>query len=199
MAKKHIETEKASRLKSKHFIMGLVIVALISGIAIILLGGYLKDKVETGNTISVDYIGSLDDGKVFDTSIKSEAVKAGLPLRDSYSPLSFVAGVGQMIKGFDEAVIGMQTGEEKTIKIPPEKGYGEYNPNAIIVVTTDEFKKLVGKAAQIGYQVQARNGAIGNVTKINNNQVTIDFNHELAGKTLTFYIKIIKIDKTTKN
>ena len=88
--------------------------------------------------------------------------------------------------------------DEKTIQIPPAQAYGEYNPNAVIVLSTDEFKKTVGKDPQVGFELQARNGAIGTITKIANNQVTIDFNHELAGKTLTFYIKVVSIVKKPK-
>ncbi len=198
MKHKELDDTKASRLKSKHFIMALIIIVIISGLAIIFLGGYLKDRVESGDTISVDYIGRLDTGKVFDTSLKDEAVKAELPLRPSYEPLKFTAGAGQMIKGFDDAVIGMKVGDEKTITIPPAQAYGEYNPNALIVISTDEFKKLLGKDPKEGFQVQARNGAVGTITKIANGQITIDFNHELAGKTLTFYIKVVTITKKPK-
>ncbi|MFH1056909.1 MAG: FKBP-type peptidyl-prolyl cis-trans isomerase, partial [Candidatus Micrarchaeota archaeon] len=64
-------------------------------------------KVERGDLVAVDYLGTLDDGTVFDTSIKVEAEKAGLPLRTSYEPLEFTVGAGQMIKGFDDAGVGL--------------------------------------------------------------------------------------------
>ncbi|VVB70254.1 FKBP-type peptidyl-prolyl cis-trans isomerase [uncultured archaeon] len=199
MKHKEIDGTKTSKLKSKYFIKGLVIVAIISSIAIIFLGGYLKDTVESGDTVSVDYIGKLQNGTVFDTSIQSEAAKAGLQLRPTYEPLKFTAGAGQMIKGFDDAVIGMKVGDEKTVSIPPELAYGQYNPNAVIVISTDEFNKLIGREPQEGLQVQAKNGALGTIIKVAGGQVTIDFNHELAGKTLEFYIKVISIQKAAKN
>lgn len=83
--------------------------------------------VEKGDAVSVHYVGKLDDGTVFDTSEKEEAMEAGIynEMRD-YEPLKFTVGAGQMIKGFDEGVVGMKAGEEKILKIPPEEAYGEY-------------------------------------------------------------------------
>lgn len=88
--------------------------------------------VTSGDNISVDYIGRTMDGIVFDTSIESVAkqndiYKAGR----SYHPLRFTVGKGEMIKGFDEGVIGMKVGETKTLTIPPKKGYGPIDPGKI--------------------------------------------------------------------
>ena len=85
---------------------------------------------QKGDTVAVDYVGTLDDGTVFDTSIREEAIKAGLPLRSSYSPLEFTAGAGQMIAGFDAAVIGMKVGEEKNVHLTPSEAYGNQGPLA---------------------------------------------------------------------
>ena len=71
-----------------------------------------KKKAKSGDTVKVDYTGSFDDGQVFDTS-------------DGQAPLEFQIGQGHIIKGFDEAVTGMAVGEEKTVKIKPEDGYGQ--------------------------------------------------------------------------
>lgn len=82
--------------------------------------------VKDGDTVSVDYVGRLEDGTVFDTSIKSEAEKAGKsqPGR-TYEPLSFTVWAQQMIAGFDKGVVGMEVGEEKTLTIVPKDAYGE--------------------------------------------------------------------------
>lgn len=101
--------------------------------AVILLGGCLGEKtVKTGDNISVDYIGSLENGKIFDTSIESVAIESNLftPGR-KYKPFHFIVGKGETIKGFDEGVIGMRVGETKTLTIPPEKGYGLINTRMI--------------------------------------------------------------------
>ncbi len=101
--------------------------------AVILLGGCIEEKtVKTGDNISVDYIGSLENGKVFDTSIESVAIESNLftPGRE-YKPFHFIVGKGEAIKGFDEGVIGMKVGETRTVTIPPENGYGLINSRMI--------------------------------------------------------------------
>ena len=85
---------------------------------------------QKGDTVAVDYVGTLDNGTAFDTSIKEEAQKAGLPLRDSYAPLEFTVGEGQMIAGFDNAVVGMKVGEEKNVHLTPSEAYGNQGPLA---------------------------------------------------------------------
>lgn len=79
----------------------------------------------TGDTVSVHYVGKFPGGKVFDTSMKSEAEKAGIfnPARD-YRPLQVVLGGRQVIQGFEEALVGMKVNETKEVTIPPEKAYG---------------------------------------------------------------------------
>lgn len=83
-------------------------------------------KAQKGDIVSVHYIGKYVGGKVFDTSIESEAKKSGLysPARD-YKPLQVKLGAGQVIAGFEEALLGMSVNEEKEVTIPPEKGYGK--------------------------------------------------------------------------
>ena len=85
----------------------------------------MTETVEKGDTVRVHYIGSFKGGKVFDTSYEEKAKKAGVYQRSrDYKPLPVVAGAGQVIKGFDEALLGMKLNEEKEVEIPPEKGYG---------------------------------------------------------------------------
>jgi FKBP-type peptidyl-prolyl cis-trans isomerase 2 len=83
-------------------------------------------KAQKGDTVYVHYIGKYVGGKVFDTSMESEARKSGLfsPARD-YKPLQVKLGAGQVIVGFDEALVGMSVNDEKEVTIPPEKGYGK--------------------------------------------------------------------------
>lgn len=82
-------------------------------------------SAQNGDMVSVHYIGKFPGGKVFDTSIKAEAVKAGLfsPARD-YKPLQVVLGQRQVISGFEEALVGMKVNDTKEITLPPEKAYG---------------------------------------------------------------------------
>ncbi len=85
-----------------------------------------KEIVSSGDTISVDYVGKLEDGTIFDSSVKEEAKKmANYSSGRTYQPLSFTVGAGQMIKGFDAGVVGMKLGEKKTLVIAPIDAYGE--------------------------------------------------------------------------
>lgn len=148
--------------------------------------------VEKGDAVSVHYVGKLDDGTVFDTSEKEEAMEAGIynKMRD-YEPLKFTVGAGQMIKGFDEGVVGMKAGEEKILKIPPEEAYGEY---------VEEYARELPRDAvdfvpEVGMQLATETGLRGTVTEVGEENFVIDFNHALAGKTLTFKVKVISVEE----
>jgi FKBP-type peptidyl-prolyl cis-trans isomerase 2 len=104
--------------------------------AMILFSGCVGEKtVKNGDNISVDYTGSLENGKVFDTSIEKIAVENNLSAHSrEYKPLNLTVGKGQVIKGFDEGVIGMKVGDTRKLTIPPEKAYGLSNPQMIQVM-----------------------------------------------------------------
>lgn len=151
----------------------------------------LSKTVENGDTISVDYVGKLEDGTVFDTSEKEAAVEAGIynEMRD-YKPLTFTVGAGQMIKGFDEGVVGMKVGEEKTLEIPPEEAYGEYMEE----YARELPRNAVNFTPEIGMQLATETGLRGTVTEVGEENFVVDFNHELAGKTLIFKIKVVSLE-----
>lgn len=100
-------------------------------------------SAQNGDTISVHYLGKFPGGKVFDTSMKAEAIKAGLfsPARD-YKPLQVTLGQHQVISGFEEALIGMKVNETKEITLPPEKAYGKTGRHPMAGKTL-QFKLLV--------------------------------------------------------
>ncbi|MBI2084423.1 MAG: peptidylprolyl isomerase [Candidatus Aenigmarchaeota archaeon] len=137
----------------------------------------MSDTVEKGDHVYVHYTGKLEDGTVFDSS-------------EGRNPLDFIAGAGQMIKGFDDAVIGMTLGEKKTVMIKPEDAYGMRDPSNIILVPRSQ----VPDGVKEGDTLYA-NGQPIKVVKVTNETVTIDTNHFLAGKTLIFDITIVKIEK----
>ncbi len=150
-------------------------------------------QVESGDTISVDYTASLEDGTVFDTSIESKATEANLPPRQEYAPMTFTAGSGQMIKGFDHAVIGMKPNETKTVTIPPEDAYGKKDPKKIITIPVSALvhqgikpEKNVVLSTNIGH---------GIIVEIKKDNAKVDFNHALIGKTLKFEITLRSIKK----
>ncbi len=119
-------------------IMKKLLILLLT--AMILLSGCVEKTVKSGDKISVDYVGSLENGKVFDTSIESVAKENNILITGrEYKPLNFTVGKGGVIKGFDEDVVGMKVGETKTLTIPPEKGYGPINPELLQAIPVIEI------------------------------------------------------------
>lgn len=156
---------------------------LIAIFLVILSSGCVnKMAVENGDQVSLEYTGKLDDNTVFDSNVGK-------------SPLNFTAGAGQMIAGFDSAVIGMNVNQEKTFTLPPEQAYGNKRDDLIQRVNQSELKAAIGVEPAVGMALTASNGMNGTITNISNGMVSIDFNHELAGKSLTFTIKILNIQK----
>ena len=102
-----------------------------------------ETRAQNGDTISVHYLGKFPGGKVFDTSMKSEAIKSGLfnPARD-YKPLQVSLGAHQVISGFEEALIGMKINETKEVILPPEKAYGKAGRHPMAGKTL-QFRLLV--------------------------------------------------------
>ena len=104
--------------------------------------------VKEGDTVAVDYVGKLEDGTVFDTSIKAIAEKTPkYNANRDYSPLLFTVGAGQMIKGFDSGVLGMKVGEKKTLRIPPEEAYGTGGTEEVVPkkALEDKFTETVSR------------------------------------------------------
>ncbi|MFW9935938.1 MAG: FKBP-type peptidyl-prolyl cis-trans isomerase [Candidatus Thorarchaeota archaeon] len=84
------------------------------------------DEAKNGDTVRVHYLGKFPGGKVFDTSLEKEAIGAGIFNKGrDYKPLTVTLGAGQVIKGFNDAIVGMKPGEEKTVTLPPEQAYGK--------------------------------------------------------------------------
>ena len=98
---------------------------------------------QNGDTVSVHYVGKFPGGKVFDTSMKAEALKAGIfnPARD-YVPLQVTLGAHQVISGFEEALVGMKINETKEVTLPPEKAYGNVGRHPMVGKTL-QFRLLV--------------------------------------------------------
>jgi FKBP-type peptidyl-prolyl cis-trans isomerase SlyD len=149
-------------------------------------------KIENGDTVSVNYVGKLEDGTIFDTSLKEVAIEAGkYNQMRNYEPLTFTVGAGQMIKGFDEGVVGMQVGEEKTLTIPPEEAYGEYREEFAREIPNN----TVNFTPEVGMKLATESGLTGTITNVNENNFVVDFNHELAGKTLIFSVTIVSVEE----
>ncbi|RLF79694.1 peptidylprolyl isomerase [Thermococci archaeon] len=155
-------------------------------------------KVEKGDFVVFNYIGKFENGEIFDTTYENIAKEAGIYMEDrTYGPLGANVGVGELIPGMDEALLGMEVGERKNITIPPEKGYGMPRDDLIINVPTSEFKKA-GIEPIEGAYIMTDSG-IAQITAIGEENVTLDFNHPLAGKTLVFEVEIVNVKKETSD
>ncbi|NJE26339.1 peptidylprolyl isomerase [Thermococcus sp. MV5] len=151
-------------------------------------------KVEKGDFVVFNYIGKFENGEIFDTTYENIAKEAGIYTEDrTYGPLGANVGVGELISGMDEGLIGMEVGEKKTITIPPEKGYGMPRDDLIVDVPTSEFEKA-GIEPIEGAYIMTDSG-IARITAVGEENVTLDFNHPLAGKTLIFEVEVVDIEK----
>lgn len=139
--------------------------------------------IQKGNKVKVDYEGRFESGEVFDSS------KHG----DHSHPLEFEVGSGQVIKGFDDAVIGMEKGEEKEFKIAPKEAYGE--PDQRLIQKVPKSMLPPGQQPKEGMMLilQGPNGGQipARIKEVESDTITLDLNHPLAGKTLIFKIKVI--------
>lgn len=139
--------------------------------------------VAAGNKIKVHYTGTLDNGEVFDSSREAQ-------------PLEFEVGAGQVIPGFDQAVVGMQVGESKQVRIPEEEAYGPYNDNMVFDADPSQFEE--GLSPQVGqqFQTQMQDGTplLLTVKSIEDGKIMLDANHPMAGKALTFDLEVVEIN-----
>jgi len=151
-------------------------------------------KIEAGDFVRFHYVGRFENGEVFDTSYEDIARENEIYVEErEYGPLGVHVGVGEIIPGLDEALIGMEVGEKKRITVPPEKAYGMPNPELVIEVPVSEFTQA-GLEPVEGLYVMTDSG-IAKIVGVGEETVKLDFNHPLAGKTLVFEVEIIGIEK----
>lgn len=151
-------------------------------------------KVQNDSVIEVDYEGYLEDETLFDTSKEELAKKHKVYNKQrQYVPLKVQIGQGQLIKGFENALIGMKENEEKEITIQPEDAYGKHNPQFIKEVEKTIFGEKVPKQGDLLLMKIGNQPAPALVVEVKD-KITLDFNHPLAGKVLTFKIKVVKIE-----
>ncbi len=157
--------------------------------AVLLIGAVLSGcssapaAAKDGDVVQVNYTGTLADGTVFDSSV-------------GRTPLEFTVGAGQVIPGFENAVLGMKVGEKKTVNIPATEAYGPHHDDWVIEVSRDRIKTEGELAVGQVLGTTGPNGEQRQFTVIvisDNGTVTLDANHPLAGKDLTFQIELVKI------
>ncbi|MFH1630621.1 MAG: FKBP-type peptidyl-prolyl cis-trans isomerase [Candidatus Aenigmatarchaeota archaeon] len=131
-------------------------------------------KVKDGDNITVEYVGKLQDGKIFDKG-----------------KIEFEVGSGEMIIGFDSGVIGMTEGKSKVITISPNNGYGERDDSLMLDIPMQEFlRNNIKPVRGARFTIENHQGII---ISVRDTAVTVDFNHFLAGKTLIFNVKVVRI------
>ncbi len=193
-AKEEVKKEEEFVLKfDRRLIIAFIVIAVVA------LAIYLVETkpgtVKQGDTVLVNYALKVN-GTVVDTNIKEIAEQSGLK-KSSYAPLNLTVGTGKFIKGFEDALYGMKEGEKKTVTVPPELGYGNYDPKKIVGVKNSDLEKQgvnVSKL-QVGMQLVSKTSGILRIISKTNDSVFIDMNSPLAGKTMVFEIELLKIKK----
>lgn len=154
--------------------------------------------IDTGDSVTLQYTGRLDDETVFDTSRKSVAEETGLaeaqPDRE-YGPLTVDIGAEEVIEGLEEGLVGLEAGTTASLSIPPEKAYGTPTDENIKEFETEALREMLdGQLPNEGAYLEAQNGQPGEVIHVSEEVVRVDFNPRLAGEQLTFDIEIIDVN-----
>ena len=139
-------------------------------------------QAKTGDTVRVHYTGKLNDGTIFDSSLQRD-------------PIEFTIGKGQIIPGFEQAVIGMDIGESKTAVIPAELAYGNRLEEMVLEIGRDQLPAHIQPAVGEHLQITQPDGhsIVVKVIEVTESTVKLDANHPLAGKELTFDIQLVEI------
>ena len=139
-------------------------------------------KAKNDDSVKVHYTGTLEDGTVFDSSVDGE-------------PLGFKVGGGEMIKGFDAAVVDMAVGEKKQFTIPADDAYGQHREEMVFQIERSQLPE--GMEPEVGHhlQTEAEGGhpVVLEIIEVAEDNVTLDGNHPLAGKDLNFDIELVAI------
>ena len=161
-------------LKRWHTVTGIILLAaiLVSG-----CGGIVA---KTGDTVKVHYTGTLNNGTVFDTSIQRE-------------PLEFTIGQGQLIPGFEQAVIGMKVGESTTVTIPVAQAYGPHRSDLVFTMELSQLPENIEVGEQLQMTQTDGSTIVVTVVEVSETTATLDANHPLVGQELTFEIELVEI------
>lgn len=138
-------------------------------------------QAQAGQQVRVHYTGKLDDGTVFDSSTGND-------------PLTFTLGSGEVIPGFDKGVVGLAVNESRTVKIPAAEAYGPYQPGMVVELPKTEIPSHLKLKPGQRLQIKTPNGVLAvTVTAETDTTITMDGNHPLAGKDLTFDLQLVEI------
>jgi peptidylprolyl isomerase len=154
----------------------------VSTVRLNVLKGGNVTQAKNGDKVKIHYTGKLEDETVFDSSVERE-------------PLEFTVGDGRIIPGFEKAVVGMAPGESKTVTISPDMAYGPHRKELVVDVERERVPDNLELKVGGFVQIRQRDGGViqAKVTGVSESNVTLDANHPLAGKDLTFDIKLVEI------
>ncbi|HDN83054.1 MAG TPA: peptidylprolyl isomerase [Candidatus Altiarchaeales archaeon] len=139
--------------------------------------------------LKINYIARIKDGKIFDTTYEDIAKKEGIYSKEKiYAPLPVIVGEHRVIRGLEEALEDMKVNEEREVEIPPEKGFGKRDPNLVRLVPLSVFKR--NNINPIPGMKVTLDGMPARIQTVSGGRVRVDFNHELAGKTLIYKVKV---------
>lgn len=149
--------------------------------------------IKNGDFIRLNFTGTIEEtGDVFDTTIGDIAEEAGIAVEEKqYIPIPIIVGGKHLLPAIDEAVIGMESGDTKTVEVDPENGFGERNKELITLIPLKEFKKQ-GMDPHPGMKITS-DGQTGKILTVSGGRVKVDFNHDLAGKHLKYELEITEI------
>jgi peptidylprolyl isomerase len=142
-------------------------------------------KAGKGDRVKVNYIGKFEDGRVFDSSLQRG------------QPLEFTVGQGRLIKGFENAVLGMSPGETKTVSIPPEEAYGPRREDLVRRMERGKLPPMIEAREGVFVNIRQPDGGMleAVISEVTEDSVTLDANHPLAGKTLTFEMELLEVSE----
>jgi FKBP-type peptidyl-prolyl cis-trans isomerase SlyD len=154
--------------------------------------------VDSGQIAIVHLTGRLVDGpeagEVFETTDVDVALETGVyhDHRD-FKPLEFRVGEGHVVPGVDDVVQAMEEGETRTVVVEPEDAYGPYDERAVVTVPRGDIESRSDTTAEVDSLVRSENGEVGWITDVSDEEVTVDFNHELAGERVEFEIRLLEV------
>lgn len=161
-------------------------------------GAYIM-TIDNGDFVRVNFTGKIKDtDEVFDTTYEEIAEEAEIfDVKKAYKPIPIVVGGNHLLPAIEEAIIGLEEGDKKTIEVDSDNAFGPRDHSLIQLVPMREFKKQ-GMTPVQGMKIQS-DGETGKILTVNGGRVKIDFNHELAGKDLVYEVEVTEIIEDEKD
>lgn len=143
----------------------------------------MSKEVKLNDSIKVHYTGRIETGDIFDSSVERD-------------PLAFTVGEGNLLKGFEDAVVGMKINDSKEIHIPFAEGYGELRPDLIAKVEKKNLSPEITPTVGMELMSKYPDGqeVVVRIVEVEEESITVDANHPLAGQDLTFEITLVEIE-----